>query len=581
MKKRPVFQNNNRFGNFVELVQQRASEQPKRTVYIFLRNGETETGRLTYEDLDRRAKEIATALQPWRGKQALLLYPSGLEFIEAFFGCLYAGVIAVPVYPPRKNQKLLRLISIVTDAEAKVALTTEDILANIQRSWKDEPLLSKLEWLTTNSIKTISDEQFFPKITSETLAFLQYTSGSTGKPKGVMITHANLIHNSAVIQQCFQDTSESVAVSWLPLYHDMGLIGGILQTLYVDFPMVLMPPIAFLQKPIRWLQAITKYQATITGGPNFAYDLCVQKVKPDQLNNLDLSSWKVAINAAENVRWETLEKFTQTFAQCGFRQEAFYPCYGMAETTVLITGGKKTAQPVTRRIQKSALQNNQIVETQNLSDSWVVVGCGYPQLNDQIAIADPNLLTRCSEGRVGEIWLSGKSVARGYWHQPEATQQTFQAYFADTAEGPFLRTGDLGFLWDGELFVTGRLKDTIVIHGQNHYPQDIEFTVQNRHPALISNSGVAFTVEIQGQERLIVVQEVERSELKHLNKSELLGNIAEAVAAQHGLKIEQIVLTKPGSIPKTSSGKVQRSACREKFINEYLSMGGKPDRESI
>lgn len=570
MKEISVFQNNNRFGNFVELVRQRAIEQPKRTVYIFLQNGETETSRLTYEDLDRRAKEIATALKPWRGKQALLLYPSGLEFIEAFFGCLYAGVIAVPIYPPRKNQKLSRLTSIISDAEAKVALTTEDILANIQRTWQDEPLLSQLEWLTTNSIKTISDEQFFPEITSETLAFLQYTSGSTGKPKGVMITHANLIHNSAVLQQCFQDTSESVAVSWLPLYHDMGLIGGILQSLYVNFPMVLMPPIAFLQKPIRWLQAITKYKATITGGPNFAYDLCVQKVKPDQLSNLDLSSWKVAINAAENVRWETLEKFTQTFTRCGFRQEAFYPCYGMAETTVLITGGKKTAQTVTRRIQKFALQNNQIVETENLSDSWVVVGCGYPQLNDRIAIADPNLLTRCSEGQVGEIWVSGKSVARGYWQQPEATRQTFQAYFADTAEGPFLRTGDLGFLWDGELFVTGRLKDTIVIHGQNHYPQDIEFTVQNSHPALISNSGIAFTVEIRSQERLIIVQEVERSELKHLNESELLRNIAEAVAAQHGLNIEQIVLTKPGSIPKTSSGKVQRSACREKFLNGDL-----------
>ena len=498
--------------SLVAILWQRAQNQPDRSAYIFLQNGETESGRLTYGELDRQARAIASHLQQWRGERALLLYPSGLEFITAFFGCLYAGVIAVPVYPPRRSQKLSRLLSIVNDAQGKLALTTTSILGDIEKRWSEEYELGQLKWVATDTI-TANRGEFVPQsVTPESLAFLQYTSGSTGTPKGVMVTHGNIIHNQQLIEQAFGHSEKSVVVGWLPLFHDMGLIGNVMQPIYLGIPCILMPPVAFLQKPIRWLKAISKYRATTSGGPNFAYDLCVQKVQPEQLASLDLSSWDLAFNGAEPIRAETLEQFSQKFAQCGFNYSAFYPCYGMAETTLFMTGGEKNQRPVIQRVKAGELEENSVVETEISSkESRVFVGVGRPYMETTVSIVNHEELTVCEEGKVGEIWVSGGSVAAGYWNRSLATQETFEGNLKDRGEGPFLRTGDLGFVSNGELFVTGRLKDVIIIRGRNYYPQDIELTVEKSHPCLRSNSSAAFSLEIEGEERLVIAGEVERT----------------------------------------------------------------------
>lgn len=563
-----------KLSTLVDLLGYRAQNQSDQTVYTFLQDGETEAGKLTYKELDLQARAIAARLQSLdaTGTRALLLYPSGLEFIAAFFGCLYAGIVAVPAYPPRRNQNMSRLQAIVASSEATVALTTTSLLGNIEGCFAQNPELAELRWIATDeTANDLAAAWQEPELSSDTLAFLQYTSGSTGKPKGVMVSHGNLLHNSTLIQQCFEDTPNSIGVSWLPPYHDMGLIGGVLQPLYVGASMILMSPVAFLQKPWRWLKAISRYKATTSGGPNFAYDLCARKIKPEQWASLDLSSWEVAFTGAEPVRAETLERFTATFEPCGFRKEAFLPCYGMAETTLIVSGGLKTALPIVYQIQGTALEQNRVQRAaDNQQGTQTIVGCGQSWLDQKIVIVDPESLTVCPADKVGEIWVSGPSVAQGYWNRVEETKQAFHAYLADTGDGPFLRTGDLGFLQDGELFVTGRLKDVIIIRGQNHYPQDIELTVERSHPALRPDCAAAFAVEVKGEERLVVVQEVERSYLRKLDVNQVVGNINQAVTAQHDLQVYATVLVKTGSIPKTSSGKIQRRACRSGFLSGSL-----------
>ncbi|MBP5974475.1 AMP-binding protein [Brasilonema sp. CT11] len=555
---------------FVDILRQRAECQPDSTAYIFLQDGETEENSLTYQELDQRSRSIAAQLQKRKamGERALLVYSPGLEFISAFFGCLYAGVVAVPVYPPRHNQRMTRLQAIVTDAQATFALTTTSVLINIRHNLVEEPELASLHWITTDNIaNNLLEDWQIPILNNDTLAFLQYTSGSTGTPKGVMVSHGNLLHNEQMIQQAFGHSLETIVVGWLPLFHDMGLIGNVLQPLYLGKPSILMPPEAFLMKPVRWLMAISRYKATTSGGPNFAYDLCVQKISPEQRANLDLSSWEVAFNGAEPVRWSTIEQFARTFADCGFAERAFYPCYGMAETTLFVSGGLKTNPSVVYSVEETALEKNRVVEAKSdYAGARKIVGCGQAWLDEKIVIVDPESLTQCPATQVGEIWISGSSVASGYWNQPEQTKQTFQAYIADTGEGPFLRTGDLGFLKDGELFITGRLKDLIIIRGRNHYPQDIELTIEKCHPALRPNCGAAFSVTLNDQEKLVIVQEVERSSLRKLNANEVIGEIRQAVAQEHDLEVYGVLLLRTASIPKTSSGKVQRNACRAGFL---------------
>ena len=558
-----------KFSTLVELLEYRA-EQPNQVAYTFI--GQGEEARITYGELEQQARVIAAHLQSRKacGERALLLYPPGLDFIAAFFGCLYAGAIATPAYPPRPNQNLSRLQAIMADAQATIALTTQPLLTNIERRFAQNPDLAALHWLTTDNLASVVPD-WEPKVDRETLAFLQYTSGSTGTPKGVMVSHGNLLHNSALIQQRFEHTPNSQGVIWLPPYHDMGLIGGVLQPLYAGFPVTLMSPVDFLQKPLRWLQAISRYRATTSGGPNFAYDYCSRKITPEQRDRLDLSSWEVAFTGAEPIRAQTLEKFAATFEPCGFRREAFLPCYGMAEATLIVTGGVKLAPPTLCPIEGAALEQNRVVAATNTEAARTIVGCGQSLSGQRIIIVDPETLTQCRT-EVGEIWVSGPSVAQGYWQQPEATRRDFCAYLANTGEGPFLRTGDLGFLREGELFVTGRIKDVIIIRGQNHYPQDIELTVQNSHPALRPHYGAAFAAEVKGSEQLVIVQEVERSYLRKLDVKEVIDSIRRAVTTQHDLKIYATVLVKTGSIPKTSSGKVQRYACRSGFLDGSLNV---------
>jgi acyl-CoA synthetase (AMP-forming)/AMP-acid ligase II len=564
------------FATLVDLLVYRAQNNSDRKAYTFLQRGEIEANSLTYKELERQAKAIASSLQSLEavGERALLLYPPGLEFIAAFFGCLYAGVIAVPVYPPRRNQNISRLQALMTDAQAKIALTTTPVLSNIENRFTENREFQALHWLTTDSIVgELAHSWQKPEVRKDTLAFLQYTSGSTGAPKGVMITHGNLMHNGRVIEKAFGHTTDTIGVGWLPLFHDMGLIGNVLQPLYIGRPCILMSPVDFVKNPLRWLQAISRYRATSSGGPNFAYDLCLRKITPEQKINLDLSSWELAFTGAEPVKAETLENFASYFASCGFRKEAFYPCYGMAETTLLATGGLKESPPIVQEVTGSALEKNKVV---SLADEEVttrkIVSCGQSWLGQKVLIVDPESLIQCQANQVGEIWISGSSVAQGYWKRPLETQKTFNAYLEDSSEGPFLRTGDLGFIKDDELFVTGRIKDVIIIRGQNHYPQDVELSVEKSHSALRPSSGAAFTVDINGLEKLVIVQEVERSYLRKLDLDEVIGNIRQAVTAEHALEVYAIVLVKTGSIPKTSSGKIQRHACKAKFLKGNLNV---------
>ena len=470
--------------------------------------------------------------------------------------------------PPRRNQSLSRLQSIIADAGATIALTTKTVLSNVERQFRQSPTLQALNWLTTDNIASdLAQAWLQPAISSDTLAFLQYTSGSTGTPKGVMVSHGNLLYNEQMLQTAFEHTEKTIYVSWLPLFHDMGLIGNMLQSLYLGRPCILMSPVAFLQRPVRWLQAISRYKATTSGGPNFAYELCVSKITNEQRETLDLSSWDVAFNGAEPVRAETLERFTTAFEPCGFRREGFYPCYGMAETTLIISGGIKAARPVLKTVQGEALEQHRVVSASQENDGVRKLGgCGQTLLEQQIVIAHPDTLIRCQPHEVGEIWVSGKNVAQGYWNRPEETQATFRAYEAGTGEDPFLRTGDLGFLQEGELFVTGRLKDLIIIRGRNHYPQDIELTVEQSHPVLQQGCTAAFSVEINGQERLVVACEVERTSRRNLDVDAIGKSISQAVIEQHELEVYAILLLKTGRIPKTSSGKIQRRACRAGFL---------------
>ena len=568
----------------VDLLQNRAIQNPEEIGYSFLIDGETETVNLTYRQLEQRSRAIAAYLQSVcpQGEVALLLYQPGLEYITAFFGCLYAGVIAVPAYPPRPNRSLERIQTIIKDSKAKIALTAKSIISRLEPRTSETPELDNLGWLATDQIpENFAEKWLEPHINEDTLAFLQYTSGSTATPKGVMITHKNLLHNSGLIHQYFGHSPQSKAVIWLPPYHDMGLIGGILQPLYGGFPVILMSPLMFLQSPVRWLQAISQYQATTSGGPNFAYDLCVRKIKPEQIQTLDLSSWEVAFNGAEPISSKVLESFSNTFAVCGFRQKAFYPCYGMAEATLIISGGNKLSPPVETKVSAKALEKNQVILAYPKEGTKTLVGCGQSLPDQQIQIVHPEKLTLCAEGEVGEIWVSGPSIARGYWHKPEETKQTFAAFLAKAPrKEPFMRTGDLGFLEAGELFVTGRLKDVIIINGRNHYPQDIEWTVEQSHHLIRPSCTASFSVEVEGEERLVVVAEVERNFRQFLrgsqnstpNSQELVKSIQRFVSRNHDLQIYQILLLKPGAMPKTSSGKVQRYACREGFLAGTLQI---------
>ncbi|WP_103669557.1 AMP-binding protein [Pseudanabaena sp. BC1403] len=567
------------FSDLVNCLQLRSQNQSNQIVFTFLVDGELDAVHLSYGELDLQARAIAAQLQTLvsSGSRVLLCYPSGLEFISAFFGCLYAGAIAVPVAPPKRGQMQSRLQAIVNDAQPTVVLTTSALLDSLKQAWQSLPELPSVQWIASDRLSDDLAAQWqHPEIKLDSIAFLQYTSGSTGSPKGVVVSHQNLLHNSAYIQTAFELDQKSASVSWLPNFHDMGLIDSIIQPIYSGFLGVLMSPASFLQKPMRWLAAISRYRATHCGGPNQGYELCVRKISEDQINQaqIDLSSWQSAYTGAEPIRRSTLEQFAAKFQPLGFQSKFFYPCYGMAESTLMISGGNVEAEPVYSVIAAPALEQKQVVTVaETAPNAKHFVGVGKAWLDTKIAIVDPDTHTECHPDRIGEIWVSGGSVALGYWQQPEATKATFQANLVGNP-ADWLRTGDLGFVCDGELFITGRLKDLLILWGRNHYPQDIELTVQTCHPAMRIDAGAAFSINVDRQECLVIVQEVERTALRELNIEAIITSIRQAVSEQYEISVYAIALIKPASIPKTSSGKIQRQACREKFLVNSLDIVG-------
>ncbi|ATB42099.1 non-ribosomal peptide synthetase [Cystobacter fuscus] len=563
--------------SWVDVLRERARAQPDARVFTFLdEEGEIP---ITYGELDEGARAVAAMLQRHLapGDRALLLYPPGREYVLGFLGCLYAGVIAVPAYPPdptRLGRTLPRLQALVADCRPAAALTTSPLLDMVEFLTSEAPDLRSLRWLATDALAPgTSDVWSSPRLSPSDLAFLQYTSGSTGTPKGVMLSHAHLLHNSGLISLGFDAPPQPVGIIWLPPYHDMGLIGGILQPLYRDIPTVLMSPLFFLQRPLRWLEAVSRHGGTVSGGPNFAYELCVRKSTPEERAALDLSRWSVAFCGAEPIRQETLDRFAEAFAPAGFRREAFYPCYGLAEGTLIVSGGRRAEPPVVRHFERDALLRGEARVSS--SEGVAMIGCGQSLGDQEVRIVDPQTLVPCAPGRVGEIWVRGPSVAQGYWERPEETERTFHARLAGSGEGPYLRTGDLGVLDGGELFVTGRQKDLLIIRGRNHYPQDLELTIERCDPGLRPGCGAAFSVTVDGEERVVAAHEFSHRSGDAAERSrEVIARIRQAVAEQHELAVHAVVLLTPGSLPKTSSGKVQRHASRAAFLEGSLEVIG-------
>ena len=563
------------FESVVDLLEARC-QAGDRLLYTFLADGEREEGRLDRATLHRRALGIAAALDARPGERALLLYPPGLEFITAFFACLAAGVVAVPAFPPASRRALPRLAAIARDAEPSLVLTTQATMERYRQVSASVPELIAPRWLTTDDLGDRGASAELPTVSGDDLAFLQYTSGSTAAPKGVRVSHRNLLANEAMIRRAFDQGPESVVVGWLPLYHDMGLIGNVLQPLFCDGSCVLMAPVSFLQRPLRWLQAIHKYRATTSGGPNFAYDLCVRRIDAAERAELDLSSWRIAYNGSEPVRADTLERFVEAFGPSGFDRRAFFPCYGLAEATLYVSGSSPEEEPQHTRVSAAALEENRAEAPRDDEDSRTLASSGRPDPDMRLLVVEPESGQPLPEGGVGELWLAGENVAGGYWNQPEATHRDFEAQ-APGHDGTFLRTGDLGFLRDGELYVTGRLKDLIIVRGRNHYPQDLEHTAGSAHPALVRGSCAAFTLEPEAAgdgERLVLALEVERRQVRALARdgaAEVAEAVRRGVAEGHEIVVHDVVLLKTGTLPKTSSGKIMRHAARKGYLEGSLA----------
>ncbi|MFE3632652.1 fatty acyl-AMP ligase [Streptomyces cellostaticus] len=564
--------------SLVELLIKHASNHPERTAYRHLVTGDCdgEIQELTYHRLALRSRAVAAWLQDrgLAGSRAMLLYPPGLEFVCAYLGCLAAGVIAVPGVPPQgraqNHRALNRTKRLMADADAKVVLGDRGVLAALDGMAEHLPELDRIARVATEDIPDGTASGWRePELTPDTVAFLQYTSGSTSAPRGVAVTHGNLLANEAVITERMGHTPEAMAahdhemfVSWLPVYHDMGLIGPVLNTVYLGATATLFSPLHFLQQPARWLTAVSRYRPHTSGGPNFAYELALKHASPELLGDLDLSAWKVAFNGAEPVRAATLRRFADAFAPAGFRREALYPCYGLAEATLMVTGGTTATAPTLLAAADG---------TPNAGEAdAAAVGCGRPGPGVTVAVVHPESGRELPEGEVGEIWVAGAGVAKGYWRNALATRQTFRAELPGH-EGRFLRTGDLGLLKDGELFVTGRLKDLIVVDGRNHYPQDLELTAELTHPALRPGCTAAFSVDAGADgERPVIVAETAPDSAGEPER--ITDVIRAAVGDAHGLTLRAVVLVRPGTIPKTSSGKIQRRATRDAYLAGTLAV---------
>lgn len=559
----------------VNLLVQQASQRGDETLYTFLSDDQAASYTLSYAELDHQARCIAAQLQSLNaeGERALLLYPSNLDFLAGFFGALYAGVIAVPAYPPRKNQNADRLRSIIKDSDAKFVLASSQVMRIAQPMLQELGELSDITFIATDQLPDeLANDWSACQITPDSLAFLQYTSGSTGDPKGVMLSHGNLLYNQEMIRVGVTNNTAGAYVSWLPLFHDMGL-GAALQVLYRGSEGCLMAPATFIQRPQRWLWAISDHKASMSGGPNFAFDLCVKTFKPELYEGLDLSSWRVAFNGAEPIKTATLEAFSRIFAPYGFRPEAFQPCYGLAEATVGVSSGDG-GLPIKKSVSLEALQEHKVSENPiSPDDTKLTVACGHSWLDDDLRIVNPENCKEAGPNEVGEIWLNSPSVGAGYWRRAELSESTFRATLADApgvSSKHYLRTGDLGFLDDGQLYVTGRIKELLIIRGRNYYPTDIEHEVAASGEALAQNGIAAFAVEHNNEEHLVLVCEIERKHLRSFDAETLSEKICQKVAEQFELRVEGVVFVKPGRLPKTSSGKIQRGLCSSQFSRRRL-----------
>lgn len=561
----------------VDILRDRARSTPHRTALRFLEDGEEERS-VDYAELDRRARTVAAALldRGMRGKRVLLLFPPGADYVTGFLGCLYAGAVAVPQYLPAGKRGADGVLTTARDSGATLVLGDGAGLASLRGQY---PAFadSSLDWLAADEAPRAPAEANWHGPAPEDLAFLQYTSGSTGTPKGVMVRHDNLVHNSKAISRALGTHEGSEGVSWLPPYHDMGLIGGILQPLYAGFPCTLMAPMAFLRRPLRWLEAMSRHRATVSAAPDFAYLECVRRSTEEERAALDLSAWEHALSGAEPVRPATLEAFAEAFAPSGFRPSSFHPCYGMAETTLFVTGGTPSGgTPRILELDRAAFQSGEARETPGGSGDATaagsairLAGCGTVQSEDLVVVVDTAVGAPCPPGRVGELWVSGPTVAAGYWQRPEQTEQTFRARLDAHPDRDFLRTGDLGFLHDGELFVTGRVKDLMIVRGRNHYPQDLEATAEAAHQLIQPTRSAAFSVERDGEEHVVLIHEVVRG-FDADRTQEVLEAVALAVGSVHGVTPHEVVLVRPGAVPRTTSGKIRRGATRELWLNDSL-----------
>jgi acyl-CoA synthetase (AMP-forming)/AMP-acid ligase II len=552
-------------------LRRRAADRPRDLAATFLTDGECKTSLLTYADLYGAASCVASCLiaryRP--GDRVVIALEPGVAYIQALVGCFLAGIIAVPVYPPRLNsspQEIQRLERIAASCYAACVLTSRTIAMHRHRWAEHAPFLRRVPWHEIEAAleEVATDPGFVPR--AETVAFLQYTSGSTSDPKGVIVTHGNLMENFAAMAGSMGVDESSILLSWLPFNHDMGLIGIVLQALFFGCTLILMSPVHFLQRPMRWLAAIDRYRATHSGGPNFAYDLCVRRTTREQRATLDLSSWRVAFNGAEPVRPDTIKAFADGFAESGFSRNAFLPCYGLAEATLYLSSRRRGNGPLMIAVDRKALLGGKAM-LKSGAGATELVSCGFPPPGHEVAIVDPESCTPLPDGIVGEIWARGPSIASGYWGAEASTRETFEARLVDD-EIPLMRTGDLGFRLEGELYVTGRLKDLLILRGRNIYPQDIELTIEQAFPAVPPVGGAAFGEDVNGEDRLILVQEIKRGVGADLPR--LARSIAQTVLERHEIQAYRVVLIRSGSLPKTTSGKVRRSATRQALANGEL-----------
>ncbi len=562
----------------VDICREHAQKRGDRNAYGFVADEEIRIA-LSFEQLDQASRNVAGFLQQRcePGDRVLLMLESGLDFVRAFFGCLYAGVVAVPVNLPSAVRHVATVQGIARDAGARLVLASATALEFMTA--QDE----LLECIAFDASCADEPHAFYdPNLTGRAPAFLQYTSGSTGSPKGVVVTHENILANMAMIKAGFGHSDETVGAGWLPLTHDMGLVGLVLQPAYLGISSILMSPLSFVRKPIRWLQIISKYRVTTSGGPDFAYNMCVRRLEDGDLEGLDLSSWRVAFNGAEPIRRHTMDAFARKFARAGFSAKAFYPCYGLAEATLFVTGPRAGEGLKTRRVSADALEDGAIPE-QDVEEGAdrvrELVACGGPWEAATVQIVNPETRDVVGTREIGEIWVRGANIAQGYWGNREATQQSFEAYTSD-GQGPFLRTGDLGFLESGALYVTGRIKDVLIVSGKNHYPQDIELTASQSHPILVGRPGAAFLLTEQGREILVLIQEVPKQlggRRAQSNEEPLVGElkmkICDAVAREHGLSVRRLLFVPQGALPMTTSGKIQRSLSRRLLIaNQFRAI---------